>query len=206
VSGIEPTSSGIQLSVRPTASDLGPSPGALETTHPLGPADADLLAAIGRGSEPAFDELRRRYRGSVERTCRTVAGTADYEDCAQEAFLRIWQKGRLYDPARGSAAAWITTVAGNVARNHRRAQASQAISAPSQIAQDDSEHVEMVWIEAALTRLPLHERSVIELAYQHDMTQRQIAKLLNTPLGTVKTWTRQGLHRLATLLDEDHPT
>lgn len=180
------------------------------SSRPLGPADADLLTAIADGSEPAFQELRRRYRRSVEGTCARISGTGCCEDCAQEVFVRIWQKARLYDSTRGSVAVWVSTLANNVARNHRRGQPRDVPHAPAdERAADEAGgerlDIERFWISAALERLPHHERRVIELAYRHDMSQAQIARALNTPLGTVKTWTRQGLHRLATLLEEEEP-
>ncbi len=60
-----------------------------------------------------------------------------------------------------------------------------------------------IWLDAGLARLEPHERRVIELAYFDDLSQSQIANRLGVPLGTVKSWTRRGLNRLATLLGEE---
>ena len=73
-------------------------------------SDAELLAAIAAGSEPAFNELRSRYARAVCRVC-WAARRAEQEDCEQEVFARIWRKAALYDPGRGSAAAWLLTIA-----------------------------------------------------------------------------------------------
>jgi RNA polymerase sigma factor (sigma-70 family) len=67
----------------------------------------------------------------------------------------------------------------------------------------DPEAHEPLWLEEALAQLPLREREVIELAYFADLSQTQIAQRLGVPLGTVKSWTRRGLNRLALLLDEE---
>src|SRR5439155_13531886 len=79
-------------------------------------SDAELLEAVADGSDAAFEELRHRYQGAVERTCRSIL-RGGVEDCAQEAFVRIWQKARLFDSRRGSAAAWLLTLTRNVAYN-----------------------------------------------------------------------------------------
>jgi RNA polymerase sigma-70 factor (ECF subfamily) len=63
--------------------------------------------------------------------------------------------------------------------------------------------VDRFWVDAALEQLPERERQVIELAYFHDLSQSAIAAKLRVPLGSVKSWTRRGLHRLATLLGEE---
>jgi len=87
------------MSVQPltTQADRGPAIAAAAS-------DAELLEAVADGSDAAFEELRHRYQGAVERTCRSIL-RGGVEDCAQEAFVRIWQKARLFDSRRGSAAA-----------------------------------------------------------------------------------------------------
>jgi DNA-directed RNA polymerase specialized sigma24 family protein len=65
--------------------------------------------------------LRGRYRRAVERVCRAVAGS-EREDCEQEVFARVWRKAALFDPARGSAAAWLLTLARRSALNQLAAR------------------------------------------------------------------------------------
>jgi len=166
-------------------------------------SDAELLRAIGEGSEPAFEELRHRYRRAIERACRQIVG-GDLEDCAQEVFVRIWRKASLYDRDRGSAPAWLLTLARRTALNVRR---RRELPLPDELADEtgavEPPDVDRFWVEAALERLPERERRVLELAYFHDLSQSAIAAELRVPLGSVKSWTRRGLHRLATILDEE---
>src|ERR687887_1284459 len=81
---------------------------ALGTPRPAA-SDAELLREIAAGNELAFEELRGRYGRAVARVCRSVA-SSDAEDCEQEVFARIWRKAALFDPGRGSAAAWLLTL------------------------------------------------------------------------------------------------
>ena len=169
---------------------------------PSAASDAELLRSIGEGSERAFEELRSRYRRAVERACRSIAH-GEPEDCAQEVFARIWRKAALYDRRRGSAPAWLMTLARRTALNFRRHREAPL---PEELADEtavEAPDVDRFWIEAALERLPEHERRVLELAYFHDLSQSAIAAELRAPLGSVKSWTRRGLNRLATLLDEE---
>ena len=53
----------------------------------------------------------------------------------------------------------------------------------------------------AVQDLPEHEREVLELAYWGGLSQSEVARFLDVPLGTVKTRTRSGLARLADLLE-----
>jgi RNA polymerase sigma-70 factor (ECF subfamily) len=167
-------------------------------------SDAELLLAIGEGSEPAFEELRSRYRRAVERACRSIVGS-EPEDCAQEVFARIWRKASLYDRHRGSAPAWLMTLARRTALNFRR---QREVPLPDELVDEpasEAPDIDAFWVEAALRRLPERQRLVIELAYFHDLSQSAIAAKLGVPLGSVKSWTRRGLNRLATLLGEETP-
>jgi RNA polymerase sigma-70 factor (ECF subfamily) len=165
-----------------------------------------LLQGIAAGSERAFEELRRRYASAVARVCGSVA-SSDREDCEQEVFARIWRKAALFDPARGSAAAWLLTLARRTAVNVRGYHRPSAIPIEPEAAVDDAEPVtaDAFWLDAALARLSERERTVIELAYYGDMSEQAIARRLRVPLGSVKSWKRRGLNRLATMLGEESP-
>jgi RNA polymerase sigma-70 factor (ECF subfamily) len=181
----------------PTRADRGPA--ATEAA-----SDAELIRAVADRSNAAFEELRHRYRSAVERTCRALL-RGNAEDCAQEAFLRVWQKARLFDPRRGSAAAWLLTLTRNVAYNldaKKEPEPRELVPADAQV-DDPGLSVDGFWLDAGLARLAPHERQVIELAYFADLSQTEIADRLGVPLGTVKSWTRRGLNRLATLLEQE---
>src|SRR6266849_8805454 len=186
------------MSPQPFSSDESPSP-------PREASDVELLRAIADGSEPAFEELRGRYRRAVERVCRAVAGS-EREDCEQEVFARVWGKAALFDPARGSAAAWLLTLARRTALNQLAARRpptpvdQEPIGGAVEPSDDDA-----FWLETGLARLSEHERTVIELAYYGDLSESAIARRLRVPLGSVKSWKRRGLNRLARLLDEESP-
>ena len=170
------------------------------------PTDGELLEAIAAGNDGAFEELRRRYRRVIERTCRALLRTDQADDCAQEAFTRIWQKASLFDRDRGSAAGWLLTVTRNVARNFAAKKAPEPLPLPDELAagaEEAARSIDAVWLDRALARLAAHERQVLELAYFSDLSQTQIAAKLDVPLGTVKSWTRRGLNHLGMIADEE---
>ncbi len=168
--------------------------------------DAELLRAVAAGSEPAFAELRSRYRSAVGRVCAGV-GVSEREDCEQEVFARVWRKAALFDPARGSAAAWLLTLARRTALNLQasRRRTPQPTSDEPEPDPGEPTEVEAFWLEAALERLSERERAVIELAYVSDLSEQAIASRLRVPLGSVKSWKRRGLNRLASMLGEESP-
>src|SRR5438128_264498 len=75
------------------------------------PADAgDLLARVARGDERAFAEfydlVSARVYGLIRRVLRAPAQS---EEVAQEVMVEVWRNAGRYDPARGSATAWVFT-------------------------------------------------------------------------------------------------
>ena len=175
----------------------------LRTLQP-GASDAELLHAIAGGSEAAFEELRGLYASAVARVCRMVAG-AEAEDCEQEVFARVWRKAALFDPGRGSAAAWLLTLARRTALNSRAGPRPPVPLAPEPDGVAEPHGLDGFWLDAALARLPERERTVVELSYYEDLSESEVARRLQVPLGSVKSWKRRGLNRLALLLAEDAP-
>jgi len=168
-------------------------------------ADSELLKRIAMGSEEAFRMLWDRFGAGVYTVCRRRLGDVSAaEDAAQEAFTSVWRRAGTFDPARGSAAGWLYAVARNAAAQLvRRGQAGASfVVLDEQTADAENDPVMGLALHAALTRLPATEREVLELAYFEDMTQTQVAERLRLPLGTVKTRTRAGLHRLAGYLED----
>ena len=178
----------------------------LRTLQPAA-SDAELLRAIAGGSEAAFEELHASYARAIARVCRAVAG-AEAEDYEQEVFARVWRKAALFDPGRGSAAAWLLTLTRRTAINVRAGGLRAPPPTGPEVEQQletfvASSDVDAFWLDGALTRLSERERTVIELAYFGDLSESAIATRLRVPLGSVKSWKRRGLNRLASLLGEE---
>lgn len=163
-------------------------------------SDVQLLSGVAAGNETALGEIVRRYRSAVERICRAIVGL-DSDDCAQEAFTRVWRKADLYDSRQGSPTAWLLAVSRNVAYNLTRRQRIVTVELDVEPSFEDPAPDDRLWVAQALESLPPHQRTVIELAYFHDLSHTQIAAQLGVPLGTVKSWNRRALNRLATLAE-----
>jgi RNA polymerase sigma-70 factor, ECF subfamily len=169
----------------------------------------ELLARVAVGDETAFARLCDVFAGPVlGEALRHLADRAAAEDVTQEVFLRIWRNARTFDPVRGSAEAWIATIARNAARDalrRRRTTVDEAVEERSDPAADPPADVanaaESLVLQAAVAELPPPQREVIELAYWRGLSQAEIAERLALPLGTVKTRTRRGLALLAEALE-----
>ena len=132
---------------------------------------------------------------------RTVA-----EDLAAETFERALRRFKRFDPHRGTARTWLLTLARRTALNQLAARRPPIPVDHEPVAGvAEATDVDAFWLETALQRLSEQERAVIELAYYSDLSESAIARRLRVPLGSVKSWKRRGLNRLATLLEEESP-
>lgn len=170
--------------------------------------DDDLLLDVARGDQTAYERLYDRVAGQVYGVVRRVVrDPSQSEEVTQEVLVEVWRTAARFDPDRGSAGTWILTMA------HRRAidrvrseQASRdrnhRVGAAEQRREFDevAERVEVTFeheqVRGALGTLTELQREAVELAYYKGHTYREVAELLGTPLGTVKTRMRDGLIRL----------
>jgi RNA polymerase sigma-70 factor, ECF subfamily len=172
-------------------------------------SDAELLARVGRRDREAFEILYGRYvRPVFSLALRRLGDRGHAEDAVQEAFAAVWRSASTYRPERGAAGGWLYTVARNaiVDRLRRNGPAADAelpeLVSPERGPGEQAEASYVGWrVHRALEELQPREREVIELAYWSGMSQSEVAEYLGIPLGTVKTRTRSGLARLASLLE-----
>lgn len=172
--------------------------------------DGELIERVGGGDRNAFEELYRRYaRPVLGLALRRLGDRGRAEDAMQDAFAAVWRSARSYERGRGRGGAWLYTVARNAIVDGARREREPVLEAPDEPSGEAGppERAEAAWlawqVHAALELLPEHERPVIELAYWGGLSQSEIARFLQVPLGTVKTRTRSALSRLAELLEEE---
>ncbi len=179
--------------------------------------DGELLQGVARGDQDALLTLHRRYVNLVySMAWRVLQDVGLAEEVTQDIFLKLWQKGRQYDPARGRFSSWLLSVTRFAAIDRLRRedrQPSQANIAAGE--QDETAALEQLlptdhaaWergqhLRLVLEQLPTEQRQIIELAYFGGLTHSELAEHLGLPLGTVKGRLRLGLEKLRALwLDE----
>jgi RNA polymerase sigma-70 factor (ECF subfamily) len=174
----------------------------------IAPTDGELIQRVAERDAGAFELLYRRYARPVfGLALRRLGDRMRAEDAVQETFAALWRSARTYRPERGPGAPWLYAVARNAivdrARNRTDAPAEVPDAASLDLGPAERAEASFVsWrVHRALEGLPQSERDVIELAYWGGLSQSEVATFLGIPLGTVKTRTRSGLGRLATMLD-----
>jgi RNA polymerase sigma-70 factor (ECF subfamily) len=185
-----------------------PAEEAEDVADRVAPTDGELIQRVAGRDAGAFELLYRRYARPVfGLALRRLGDRMRAEDAVQETFAALWRSARTYRPERGPGAPWLYAVARNaiVDRARNRTDAPAEIPDAASLEPGPAERAEasfVSWrIHRALEGLPQSERDVIELAYWGGLSQSEVADFLGIPLGTVKTRTRSGLARLATILD-----
>jgi RNA polymerase sigma-70 factor (ECF subfamily) len=175
----------------------------------LGASDSELLARVAAQDHDAFELLYRRYvRPVFGLALRRIGDRGLAEDAVQEAFAAIWRSASTYRPERGAAGGWLYTVARNAIVDRLRRGGPSSGGEPPELVSGEAGPAEqaedsyVAWrVHRALEDLEPREREVIELAYWSGLSQSEVADYLGLPLGTVKTRTRSGLARLASILE-----
>lgn len=143
----------------------------------------------------AAEELYRRFF-SVARDAalKILHDRILAEDVAQEVLWRVWREADTYDSTRGSLQAWISIIAHNMAIDYLRSPLIRAESIDAtQVASPSLTVEEMTAVVLALDRLHPIEREVLTLMFYEGLSHAEIARRLNRPLGTIKTWARTAL-------------
>lgn len=178
--------------------------------------DDELVQRMREGQVEALEVLYDRYARVVfSFAVRIVGDGLLAEEVLQEAFMRSWQQAGRFEIARGSFPNWLLSITHNLAideirKRQRRPQRADLVDIADVLRSevDTTADVEETAeaselrerIRAAMATLPPAQQRVIELAYFEGLTQREIAALLNEPLGSIKTRMRLGMRKLKEVL------
>ncbi len=173
--------------------------------------DASLVRLVADRHEGALAEVYRRHGGPVFGLAkRLLRDTGLAEEIVQEVMLRLWNNPEKFDHTRGSLRSFLLShthgrsvdlIRSESARRIREERdAKLAVEAGLSLEEEVWEMALADHVRGALSELDEGERKAIELAYFGGNTYREVAKLLDTPEGTIKSRIRSGLQRLNALL------
>jgi RNA polymerase sigma-70 factor (ECF subfamily) len=194
---------------------FAPAPAPPAVGAPDRSRDRALLTRVAAGDVAA---LRALYDEHAPRAMaialQVLRSSQDAEDVVQETFLELWRRAAQFDDSRGTAIAWVVTIARSRAIDRLRASSvagrvlgsvatgdlmGTALPSP---ADRTEERREGARVAAALAALPALQRETIELAYFQGLSHSEIAVKTGSPLGTVKMRVKLAMQKLSGLLRE----
>lgn len=171
-----------------------------------------LLAAAARGEEPAWRELVRRYGRRVFALAKSRCGDVHVaEEITQSVFATVAAKlgGGEYTEL-GKFEPWLFRVAMNRLRDHVRRMRRRPVSsdegaieaAPAPAASTDQAALE--GLRSAMEQLAPADREIVELRHHGGLSFKQIADLLDEPMGTLLARHHRALKKLREILENQH--
>jgi RNA polymerase sigma-70 factor, ECF subfamily len=186
---------------------------ALEIDRVTVASDLDLVTGLKARDTTALEQLYDRYGGLAFSVAMRVLGDSGRaEDVVQDAFLRLWNSSKQFDPDRGSLRTWLMTAVRNRAIDvlrgrgrHERQERELPVDAVASGTGSDpwkevAQNLEREAVQTALRALPPEQRQVVELAYFGGHTFPEIAAMIRVPLSTVKGRMRLALEKMHSFL------
>ncbi len=171
----------------------------------------DLLRATGRGDAAAFRALYEETATHLFSVALRILQRPDKaEEALQDAFINIWRRAADWQPERGSARIWLTSIVHHraidiIRREGRLTPLNDDYLQVPDPGPDAVAHVGALEdrrrLEKCMGDLDPSVQRAIRLAYWHGLTHEQLARRLVVPVGTIKSWVRRGLIRLRGCLD-----
>lgn len=174
-----------------------------------------MMSAVAAGDQDAFQRLYAATSGKLFGVVLRIVGHRDVaEEVLQDTYLAIWDHAGEYRAERGSPIAWMATIGRNRALNRRRRERDTVSlddpTSPPVPAEAPGDIADLDWAGTGADARRLHgclesldegPRSCILLAMVEGYTHQELAKRLDSPLGTIKSWIRRGLANLKSCLN-----
>ncbi len=174
---------------------------------------ADLAALIRRCAEQdrvAFRRLYDRQAARLHAICmRITRQPALAADAVHDTFMALWQHAGTFDPSRGSAEAWLTTIARyralDIAR--RRVREVTGLELPEEADPEPDAlaklagTAEAIALRRCLEALEPDRRGLVIAAFVNGLSHTELAQQRALPLGTVKSTIRRALAALKRCLE-----
>jgi RNA polymerase sigma factor (sigma-70 family) len=168
--------------------------------------EAALVAALQKHDNDAYRYLYLHYRGALFTIVNQfIPDTETANDILQEVFIAVWKNIDKYDSKKGRLFTWLHTLTRNTTINTTRSKSFKSNQKNDPIADyvNDAEmkdpqqqNINLIGLRKQVHLLREDYKAVLELSYYNGCTQEEVAKVLQIPVGTVKTRLRNALIEL----------
>jgi RNA polymerase sigma-70 factor (ECF subfamily) len=170
--------------------------------------EAELVDMLKQRTQSAFNYLYDNYSASLYTVIFSILQDKELaNDTLQEVFIKIWRQIEQYNPEKGRLFTWMVNISRNASIDilrskdyHSQKQNRELTENVYNAANTVNIETDKIGLRKLISNLKDDQKILIELAYFEGYTQDEISKLLNMPLGTVKTRLRSALIQLRGLL------
>jgi RNA polymerase sigma-70 factor (ECF subfamily) len=166
--------------------------------------EPELVLLLKQRQQTAFGYLYDNYSGALYSVISGIVPDKDLaDDVLQEVFVKIWRQIESYDSFKGRLFTWMMNIARNSSidllrsKNYQNTKQNRELTeAVYEAGESTNINTDKIGLRKIVTRLKEEYKVLIELSYFEGFTQEEISKMLNIPLGTVKTRLRSALIQL----------
>jgi RNA polymerase sigma-70 factor (ECF subfamily) len=183
------------------------------TNQQIDNREAEMKECILSTDNRDFSRLYNNYSAALfGLILKWVKDAETAENLLQDVFVKAWRSRELYDSSKGKIFTWLYNITRNICIDHLRSKAykkirlsvlSDNISGLIPAVNTDSMAPDTIGLRKLVNTLRSEEKEVIELMYFKGFTQKEIARLMNTPLGTVKTRMSRAINNLRYYFKKD---
>ena len=166
--------------------------------------ESELVMLLKQRHETAFSYLYDHYSASLYSVILSIVSDRELSnDILQEVFVKIFRQIETYDTSKGRLFTWMLNVARNASIDAVRSKNYQQNQQNRELTENIYEsggstqtNTDKIGLRKIVNKLKEEYRVLVELSYFQGFTQDEIAKMMNIPLGTVKTRLRTALIQL----------
>lgn len=170
--------------------------------------EAELVMLLKQRKQSAFGYLYDHYSGALFSVILAIVRDRELaSDVLQEAFVKIWRQIETYDDTKARLFTWMMNVARNASidmvrsKSYQNSLQNQELSETVyESAESSPVNIDKIGLRKIVHLLKDEYKVLVELSYFEGYTQDEISKMLNIPLGTVKTRLRAALVQLRELV------
>lgn len=170
--------------------------------------DSELLDKLATGDEAAFRMLVERHIDHAYAIAlRIIGNAADAEDVVQDTMLKIWSHRGRWQHGRAKFSTWLYRVISNRCIDLRRKPRNENVETVPEVADGQPGAVEIIernelngMLELAMQRLPEQQRIAVIFSYHENMSNGEIAQVMDTTVAAVESLLKRGRQQLRQLL------
>jgi RNA polymerase sigma factor (sigma-70 family) len=170
--------------------------------------EPELVELLKQREQSAFSYLYDNYAAALYGIILSIVPDRELaNDVLQEVFVKIWKQVTLYDASKGRLFTWMMNIARNASidmlrsKNYQRSKQNRELTETVyEKGGSTSTNIEQIGLRKLVNSLREEYKVLLELSYFEGFTQDEISKMLNIPLGTVKTRLRSALIQLRELV------